>query len=182
MVNDDIVFGFDDEKDASLKINLQQVSGVKNALVLALTGHIDTYNAHYFQKQVKKAIEAGFVRLIFNCNGLNYISSAGIGSLTISLKTVKLQGGDLMLFELQPTVHEILQLLNFSRVFNIRGTLKDSVSFFRSDIAEQTVGFPIKFPCPVCSKKLKAVKTGHFQCSACKTILTVDNTGSISLG
>ena len=52
MNNNDIVPGFDDEKDDSLKIRLQKFDNVENCLALYLTGYIDTYNSNYFQKRV----------------------------------------------------------------------------------------------------------------------------------
>ena len=120
MNNNDIVPGFDDEKDDSLKIRLQKVDSVDNCLTLFLTGYIDTYNSNFFQKRVGKAIEAGFIRLIFNCGGLNYVSSTGIGSFTAFLKAVKPRGGDIVLLEIQPKVYEVFQLLGFSQFFNIK--------------------------------------------------------------
>ena len=183
MTNNDIVNGFDDEKDESLKIKLQKVNEVDGCLVLYLTGYIDTYNSNYFQKRVQKAIEAGFIRLVFQCGGLNYVSSTGIGSFTAFLKSVKPRGGDLVLLEIQPKVYEVFQLLGFSQFFNIKDNLDDSVNFFRSGSASETVSlFPKVFSCPICSKKLKALKPGRFRCSECKTILAIDNAGQVFLG
>ena len=54
MNNNDIVPGFDEEKDDSLKIRLQRVDSVEGCLVLYLTGYIDTYNSNFFQKRVPK--------------------------------------------------------------------------------------------------------------------------------
>ncbi|MDR1950262.1 MAG: STAS domain-containing protein [Spirochaetaceae bacterium] len=183
MTNNDIVSGFDDEKDDSLKIKLQKVDDVEGCLVLYLSGYIDTYNSNYFQKRIAKAIESGFIRLIFQCSGLNYVSSTGIGSFTAFLKAVKPRGGDLVLLEIQPKVYEVFQLLGFSQFFNIKDTLEDSVYFFRKGSAsEQVALFPKIFACPICSKKLKAVKPGRFRCSECKTILAIDNAGQVFLG
>jgi len=182
-MNNDIVSGFDDEKDDSLKIKLQQVDEVEGCLVLYLTGYIDTYNSNYFQKRVQKAIEAGFIRLVFQCNGLNYVSSTGIGSFTAFLKAVKPRGGDLVILEIQPKVYEVFQLLGFSQFFNIKDNLEDSISFFKiGKTAETASMFPKVFSCPICSKKLKALKPGRFRCSECKTILAVDNGGQVFLG
>ena len=64
-MNNDVVPGFDDEKDDSLKVRLQKIDEVAGCLVLYLTGYIDTYNSNYFQKRVSKTIESGFTRLIF---------------------------------------------------------------------------------------------------------------------
>jgi anti-anti-sigma factor len=183
MTNNDIVPGFDDEKDDSLKIRLQQVEGAEGGLVLYLTGYIDTYNSNFFQKRVNRAIEAGFVRLIFHCSGLNYVSSTGIGSFTAFLKAVKPRGGDLVLLEIQPKVYEVFQLLGFSQFFNIKDSLDEAVEYFsRGATTTQSDVFPKIFKCPICGKKLKAIKAGRFRCSECKTILAIDSAGQVFLG
>ena len=183
MNNNEIVAGFDDEKDDSLKIRLQSFESVDNCLALYLTGYIDTYNSNYFQKRVNRAIETGFTKLIFHCGGLNYVSSTGIGSFTAFLKAVKPRGGDLVLLEIQPKVYEVFQLLGFSQFFNIKDSLDEAVSFFeqKGNTGSGQI-FPKIFKCPICSKKLKASKSGRFRCSECKTILAIDNNGQVFLG
>jgi len=183
MNNYDLVPGFDDEKDENLKIKLHDVPDVEGCLVLVLNGYIDTYNSTLFQNRVQRAIDEGYIRLIFNCKGLQHISSTGIGSLTVFLKAVKSQGGDIILLDIQSEVYEVLQLLGFSQFFNIQTDLNESIDFFRNTEAPQeTQIFPKVFACPYCSKNLKAVKPGRFRCSDCKTILAIDNTGAVSLG
>jgi len=183
MNNNEIVIGFDDEKDDSLKIKLDKIDEAPRCLMLSLTGYIDTYNSNFFQKRIQKAIESGFVRLIFQCSGLNYVSSTGIGSFTTFLKAVKPQGGDLVLLDIQPKVFEVFQLLGFSQFFNIRENLEDSIQFFNSDKPQEKPSiFPKVIACPLCSKKLKAVKAGRFRCSECKSILAVDDNGQVLLG
>jgi anti-sigma B factor antagonist len=183
MNNNAIVSGFDDEKEESLKIRLQKVDSVENCLVLYLTGYIDTYNSNFFQKRVTRAVEAGYTKLIFNCAGLTYVSSTGIGSFTAFLKAVKPRGGDLVLLEIQPKVYEVFQLLGFSQFFNIKDNLNEAVEFFKSDgSAKGSDVFPKIFQCPICSKRLKATKSGRFRCSECKTILAIDESGQVFLG
>jgi anti-anti-sigma factor len=184
MTNDEIVSGFDIEKDDSLKIELRRIDGMNDGLILMLTGYIDTYNSTSFQKRVTRAIESGFVKLIFVCSGLNYVSSTGIGSFTAFLKSLKALSGDMVLQDVQPKVFEVFQLLGFSQFFNIRDTSVEAVNYLKGGgvkVAVQTV-FPLIFDCPICSKKLKAVKSGRFRCSECKSILGVDENGKVSLG
>ena len=151
--------------------------------IIELTGYIDTYNSNLFQKRVLKAIESGFVRLIFHCGSLNYVSSTGIGSFTTFLKAVKPQGGDLVLMDIQPKVYEVFQLLGFSQFFNIRENINDSIQFFNSDQPKEKPSvFPKVVSCPICYKKLKAVKPGRFRCSECKSILAIDPAGQVLLG
>ncbi|ADN01021.1 STAS domain-containing protein [Spirochaeta thermophila] len=183
MANNDIIPGFDEEKDESLKIRLQKVDSVPGCLILFLTGYIDTYNSNFFQKKVTRAIEQGYIRLIFHCGGLNYVSSTGIGSFTAFLKAVKPRGGDIVLLEIQPKVYEVFQLLGFSQFFTIKDNLEEAVAHFSEGGQKvQTEIFPKIFKCPICSKKLKATRPGRFRCSECKTILAIDNNGQVFLG
>jgi anti-anti-sigma factor len=181
MANNEIVSDFDADKNESLKIDLKLVDGVEGGLLLALNGYIDTYNSAIFQKRVTKAIDSGFIKLIFDCTGLNYVSSTGIGSFTSFLKTLKSIHGDLVLLDVQPKVYEVFQLLGFSQFFNIRGTVEEAMNFLKGDTATGVI-FPKIFDCPICAKKLKAVKPGRFRCSECKTILSVDGAGQFFLG
>jgi anti-anti-sigma factor len=183
MNNNEIVVGFDDEKDESLKIKLEKIDEAPRCLKMSLMGYIDTYNSNFFQKRIQKAIDGGFVRLIFQCSGLNYVSSTGIGSFTTFLKAVKPQGGDLVLLDIQPKVFEVFQLLGFSQFFNIRESLEDSIEFFNSGkVEEKPSAFPKVVACPLCYKKLKAIKAGRFRCSECKSILAIDDNGQVLLG
>lgn len=183
MNNNDIVPGFDEEKDESLRIKLQRVDGIADALVLYLSGYIDTYNSNFFQKRINRAVEAGYHKLIFNCSGLTYVSSTGIGSFTAFLKAVKPRGGDIVLLEIQPRVYEVFQLLGFSQFFTIRDSLDDAVQYFQKSAAKPSAQvFPRTFKCPVCSVRLRAGRSGRFRCSKCRTILAIDQSGQVFLG
>ncbi|MDR0503597.1 MAG: STAS domain-containing protein [Treponema sp.] len=183
MANNDIVPGFDDEKDDSLKIRLEKVQETSNCIILSLTGYIDTYNSNFFQKRIQKAIDCGFVKLIFQCGSLNYVSSTGIGSFTAFLKAVKPRGGDLIILDVQPKVLEVFHLLGFSQFFIIKDNIDDSINYFKIDrVQHKPVLFPKVVPCPICYKKLKALKPGRFRCSECKNILAIDDTGQVLLG
>lgn len=183
MNNNDVVPGFDEEKDESLRIRLETVDDVAGALILHLSGYIDTYNSTFFQKRVHRAVEAGYVKLIFSCSELTYVSSTGIGSFTAFLKAVKPRGGDVLLLEIQPRVYEVFQLLGFSQFFTIKDVLSDAIGYFRKSAAGPASDvFPRVFTCPVCSVQLRAKRPGRFRCSKCRTILAVDPKGQVILG
>lgn len=183
MNNNDLVPGFNDEKDDSLKISLEKIDAIDNAILVILNGYIDTYNSVYFQKQVNKIVGNGFVNIVFNCSNLNYVSSTGIGSFTAFLKLVKPKNGDIVLLNIQPKVYEVFQLLGFSQFFNIKETIEDAINHFKQDSNPAGASvFPKIFSCPVCSRKLKATRQGRFKCSDCKAILAIDQNGNVFLG
>ncbi len=180
--NNAIVPGFDDERDESLKFTLFKIDDVSNCILVVLNGSVDTYNSNYFQKSISKAIDAGFTKLIFNCTALNYVSSTGIGSLTNLLKAVKAKNGDIVLFGVKQKVFDAFRLLGFSQFFNIKNTDSEAIAYFKSASTLTAQIFPIVFPCPVCKKNLKALRSGRFRCSECKSILAVDDQGKAFLG
>ena len=180
--NNNIVPGFDEERDDSLKISLEKIDSVQNGLRIYLNGYIDTYNSNFFQKKITKVVEAGYINLIFNCSALNYVSSTGIGSFTSFLKMLKPKGGDIVLLEIQPKVYEVFQLLGFSQFFNIKDTTEDAIAFFKQGAPVAENIFPKVFACPMCNTHLRATRSGRFRCSECKSILAINDQGVVSLG
>lgn len=89
-MNNDIVPGFDDEKEDSIKLRLQKIPDMEGGLIIYASGYIDTYNSNILRKRVEKAIEAGLVRIVFEMGAVNYISSTGIGSFSNFFKKSKI--------------------------------------------------------------------------------------------
>ncbi len=181
--NNSIVSGFDSDKDDSLKITLHKIPGVQNGCMVVLEGYIDTYNSSFFQKQLTKVIGAGYFNLLFNCGGLSYVSSTGLGSFTILLKMVKVKGGDIILSEVQEKVAEVFQILGFSQFFNLKDTTDEALEYLRHDEGSTTGPvFPKMLICPSCGKNIQAVHSGRFRCTNCKAIITISEAGAITLG
>jgi len=179
-MNNDIVKGFDEEKEASLKIRLEKIGEVPNCLLMHLVGYIDAYNNHHFQKKVAMVIEAGFTRLVLDMRGINFIGSTGVGGLVALMRTLREKTGDVVLQELQPNVYEVFQLLGFSRFFNVSEGLQESLAHFSKEAPVPV--FPRVVPCPICALKLRAGRSGRFRCPHCRTILALAETGAVGLG
>lgn len=180
--NNQIVPGFDEDLNNEIIITLRKIGTVPQCLSFELKGHIDTYNSGFFQKQVNKVIAAGYIYLIFNANGLNYLSSTGIGSFTSFLKTVKTKNGDVVFVGMQSKVFEIFQLLGFQQFFKFSNTIEDAILFFTTTKKGPASLFPKTFACPICDHKLRASKNGRFRCPSCKTVLLLTEKAEVLLG
>lgn len=121
-------------KDDSILIDLKSLGDV---LLVKLTGYIDTYNSNYFTNQMNKILESEIYKIIFDCSGVSYVSSTGIGSLVAVFKTVKSHGGEIVLLKLVPRVYEIFSLLGFSQFFKIVDTLEDAITFLNAERLNQ---------------------------------------------
>ncbi len=182
MIDNNLIKGFDEDKDDSLKFYLEKSEDIDKCIIVNLNGYVDTYNSNYFQKQIEKIINAGYIRIIFSCYNLNYVSSTGIGYFTDFLKSVKSSGGDVVLVNVQPKVLEVFQLLGFSQFFTFKENIKEATLFLQKEIAQGDNVFPRVVNCPVCSNSLKATKEGRFRCSNCKSIIAINNKGDVTLG
>ena len=177
----------------SLKITPMQIGGDSSKVQLILNGYLDTYNSPEFQSHINSLIESGVRYLVFNCNGLTYISSTGIGAFTSFLKLLKQKKGDMVLFGLQSKVMEVFELLGFNKFFKIANDLDEALGMLghenlsRQEVRSETGGieeaediFPLIFKCPHCGKKLKTSKPGKFKCSGCGGIFKVSENGEVS--
>ena len=182
MLNNEIVFDFDDEKDENLTISIEKIGTIEGCLVIYLTGSIDTYNVNFFQKQVVKIIDSGYTKLIFHCGSLAAISSTGINSFSIFLNLVKSKGGNEVFCAIQPKVQEVFQVLDFDQAFIIKESLEASIDVFHGLNQKPIVLFPVLLGCPVCYSELNILGEGHFPCPKCNTALAIDNRAQIFLG
>ena len=182
MIDNNIIKGFDEDKDDSLKFYLEQVEEIDKCIIVNLNGYVDTYNSSYFQKQIEKIVNAGYINIILSCYNLNYVSSTGIGYFTEFLKSVKSSGGDVIIVNIQPKVLEVFQLLGFSQFFTFKENIKEATLFLQKQIAQGNTVFPRVVSCPVCSNSLKATKEGRFRCSGCKSIIAINSKGDVTLG
>jgi anti-anti-sigma factor len=178
MGNNDILPGFDEDASEFLTIQLQRVGGVDNCLVLKPIGQIDTYSTHFFQRSVRRAIDAGFVNLVFLLSAVNYVSSVGIGAFVQFQKAAKEKGGRIAIAEIHPKVMEIFRLTCLDKFFVCADSLDEAVAPLKSQVPV----FPKSIQCPICDKKLRVVKSGRFCCPKCKTVLSIKDSGIVSLG
>lgn len=179
MDNNDVVPGFDEDTCDSLAIELQRVQEVSKGLVLKLRGQIDTYSAPFFQKSLKKAIDAGFVHLILLLYGVDYLSSKAVGTLIQVRQAALDRKGGVLLVDVHPKVLEIFQLLNLTKFFPYTDSLDQAIAQIKSH--EINAVFPKSIRCPICQMKLSALQPGRFRCPECATVLVIDESGVASL-
>jgi anti-sigma B factor antagonist len=170
-----------DEVDSQAAVRMDPEILSSEAIIIHLTGYIDTYNSEFFAKQMNAVMTAGYSRIILACKGINYLSSTGVGAFTNILKTLGTKG-EVVIAEAQQKILEVFQLLGFSSFFRIFDSLDAAKQHILSDASTSKLEiFPKVMACLICTKQLKVSKSGIFRCPECKTGLIVDINGAISL-
>ena len=63
--------------------------------VLSVNGYLDAHTAPQFEKAIQEEYDGGRFRIIVNCAGLTYISSAGLGVFMSFVEDVREASGDI---------------------------------------------------------------------------------------
>ncbi len=71
-------------------------------------------------------------KIILNMNDISYMDSSGVGELVSSFTSVNNRGGKLKLMNLSTKVHDLLQITQLLRVFEIFDNEDEAVGSFSS--------------------------------------------------
>ena len=98
-----------------------------NGTVVQLQGKVDATSAPSVEQALVGVIDQGEKRLVLDCAGLDFISSAGLRSLLLAVKKMKAAGGGISMAALQPNVKEVFDISGFSALFTIHGSRADAL-------------------------------------------------------
>lgn len=104
---------------ADLLIQVREVDGVS---VMRPEGFINAHTVRMFEEALEKLVTGGRYTILLDCKGLNYISSAGLGAIMGLIETVRDNGGDILLCNLQDNVHAIFDTLGFTQLYRVFAT------------------------------------------------------------
>jgi len=173
-MNNILISDFDDLEIKNCKIILENIDDI---LSIKIIGQLDTYNSIPFQHKMNLILKDKFKKIIFNFSELNYVSSTGIGAFIQILKDSDKNDKKIVLAEIQTKVFEIFKLLGFNSFFKIFDDQQTAFKYFK-EFTETSI-FPKILKCITCDSKLRAMKSGKFRCTKCKSILIIDSNGKM---
>jgi anti-anti-sigma factor len=99
-------------------------------LVICLNGRLDANTSAGVEKQINDFINAGEARLIINFKGVDYISSAGLRVLVVTIKLLQGRNGKLVLSDLNERIYDVLKICGFTAIFNIKQSVSEALEEF----------------------------------------------------
>jgi len=88
--------------------------------IVSLSGQLDTLTAVDFEKEVSVLLNSDEHQIVLNCEGLSYVSSAGLRLLLTLQKGMMAKGGTLILEKVQSPIMDIFKITGFSSILTIR--------------------------------------------------------------
>jgi anti-anti-sigma factor len=96
--------------------------------IVRLDKRIDSSNADDFEKEIDKIIKEGKKKILFDFSGTDYISSAGLRVLLLTVKGTKKAGGKVALCSLKPFILEVFVTAGFNQIFSIYSSCNEGLT------------------------------------------------------
>jgi anti-sigma B factor antagonist len=126
-VLDRLGIGMEGRSPVKMQTTARQVGGVT---VLDISGRITVGEGNVILREIVRDLaEKGAKAIVLNLSEVQYVDSSGIGELVKAHTTIRNQGGQLKLTNLNKRVHDLLELTRLSAVFDIQ---KDETSAIKS--------------------------------------------------
>ena len=96
-------------------------------LIIAIKGRLDGATAPIADKAIKKRLKEKTNRLLFDLEGLEYLSSAGLRAILYAAKELRSREGKMVLAGLNQYVYEIFEVSGFTDLIPINETVEEGL-------------------------------------------------------
>jgi len=91
----------------------------KNLWNVALEGEIDIYTSSNLKENLNEIIEERLEDILFDCEGLEYIDSTGLGVLIGTLKKLKVKDKNIIIKSPRDNILKLLKITGLDKIFLI---------------------------------------------------------------
>ena len=91
----------------------------ENFVCISVAGEVDASSSIQLDSAIQQSIEVGFKKMMVDCSGLNYISSAGLGVFMSYIQELEAKEISMVLFALQEKVLHVFQILGLDQLLKI---------------------------------------------------------------
>jgi anti-sigma B factor antagonist len=134
---DRLGLGMQGQTPVKMQTTTRQVGDVT---VLDISGRITLGEGNVILREIVRDLaEKGQKRIVLNLGEVQYIDSSGVGELVKSHTTIRNQGGELKLTNLNKRVHDLLQMTRLSAVFDIQKDEASAIKSFGGHASKQAV-------------------------------------------
>jgi anti-sigma B factor antagonist len=114
------------------KFEISKTTDSSDAVVLGLNGSLGMEAVKEWEAALKEAKKEGRCRIVLDLTKLDYISSAGVGTFVACIAELRGKGGDLIFVNPSEEIREVFDLLGFTKMFRIMGTVKDALEALKT--------------------------------------------------
>ena len=92
--------------------------------VLTLEGHLNALTVESLESPLNDLLATPVQRIVLDCSGLSFTSSAGLRVFLATVKRMQSRGGDCAFAALTPAVREIFEMAGFLETMEVHSSLQ----------------------------------------------------------
>lgn len=100
-------------------------------LIVSPRGHLDTQATNSFEMEMRRVLDEGARRVVFDLASLDFISSSGVRIVLVTARVLQQHQGRFALCNLKPHVMDIFRLAGMDRIVRITESLDAAVASAR---------------------------------------------------
>ncbi len=99
--------------------------------ILHANGYLDAHTAPEFENALSTLIQEKRFKIVVSLEGLQYISSAGLGVFMGFIEEVRQNAGDIKISEVSPRVFKVFDLLGFPSLYEFYDSNRAAMEKFK---------------------------------------------------
>ena len=100
--------------------------------IVKVAGFMDMAEVPKLEQALDGLIKDGKIRIVLDLSGLEYVSSAGLGTIIGRIREVRRSGGDIKVGSYSEMVYNILDTFGFTQVFETYTTREEAILKFEA--------------------------------------------------
>jgi anti-anti-sigma factor len=105
-----------------------QIIKKDNAMVVSVTGRMDATTTPEYEQKLNQLIESGQKSFVIDFIDLEYISSAGLRGILVTVKAIKAAGGKIAFANIRNTVKDVFDISGFGTIFQINDSVESALT------------------------------------------------------
>jgi anti-anti-sigma factor len=103
-------------------------------IIIKPTKTLDNNNAHEMVNIITGTQEEGYKIIVLDMKDVEFLSSAGVGSILGTIETSRETGGDIVLCNVPESINHILDVLDLTEYLTIRKNKEEAVNFAGAEV------------------------------------------------
>jgi anti-sigma B factor antagonist len=99
--------------------------------VLHPNGYLDAHTAPEFENSLNTLLQEKRYKIVVSLEGLQYISSAGLGVFMGFIEEVRENDGDIKITRVSPRVFKVFDLLGFPSLYEFYDSTEEAIEKFK---------------------------------------------------
>lgn len=104
----------------------------EDVTVLATHGYLDAHTAPEFENALNQLLQEKRYKIVVSLEGLQYISSAGLGVFMGFIEEVRQHEGDIKITQVSPRVFKVFDLLGFPSLYEFYDSTEEAIGKFKN--------------------------------------------------